>query len=270
MAAIKDLRERSGMSGRELSKRLGYSHGTLSHWETGRRLPTPEDMASLLTIVGVTGQEKTRLIELSRHASEPNWLIVGMPGIPHQLAGAVESERAASAIVEWSRDLIPGLLQTADYARALASANGLAPQEIERRVLLRVGRREIITRRNPVELLTLIGEDALREKIGTPEVMADQVRHLIAMSERDNITIQVVPPRVGWHPGLTGPFVLYDFPDAPPVVHFEHYSSGAFVPNEDDVEAYRHAEKQIQGMARSPADTRRLLAEIADETEQTT
>lgn len=269
-AAIKDIRERSGMSGRELSKQLGASHGTVSHWETGRRLPTPEDMASLLELVRVTGEEKNRLIELARHAAEPSWLIAGMPNIPHQLAGAVESERSASTIAEWSRDLIPGLLQTADYARALAVADGMPEQEIETRVLLRVGRKEVLTRRNPVELLALIGEDALHEKIGSPEVMVDQLRHLITMSEQDNITVQVVPPRIGWHSGLAGPFVLYDFPDAPAVVHLEHYSSGVFIPNEDNVQVYRTAVDEIRGVARSPAVTRKLLAEIADERERTT
>lgn len=257
------------MSGRELSQRLGFSHGTVSHWATGRRLPGPEDVASLLTLLGIKGEEKQRLIELARHAAEPNWLVVGMPGIPQQLAGAIESERHASAMVEWSRDIVPGLLQTADYARALATATGISESEVDARVLLRVGRSEVITRRDPVELLALISEDALHEKICVPEVMLDQLRHLLDMAQRPNVTIQVVPPRVGWHPGLIGPFVLYSFPDAQPVVHFEHYSSGAFVIDEDDVHAYQEAVKIIRGVARSPEDSAKLIATIADDLEKT-
>nr|WP_040919701.1 helix-turn-helix transcriptional regulator [Saccharomonospora glauca] len=268
-AAIRKLVEASGMSGRELSQRLGFSHGTVSHWATGRRLPGPEDVASLLTLLGIKGEEKQRLIELARHAAEPNWLVVGMPGIPQQLAGAIESERHASAMVEWSRDIVPGLLQTADYARALATATGLSESEVDARVLLRVGRSEVITRRDPVELLALISEDALHEKICVPEVMLDQLRHLLDMAQRPNVTIQVVPPRVGWHPGLIGPFVLYSFPDAQPVVHFEHYSSGAFVIDEDDVHAYQEAVKIIRGVARSPEDSAKLIATIADDLEKT-
>lgn len=248
-AAIRTVREQSGVSGRELSRRLGMSHGTISHWETGRRVPTPEDVASFLTAAGVMGREKRRLIELARDASEPNWLTVGMPGIPQQLAGAVECERSASAIVEWAPLGLPGLLQTADYARALAVASGLPASEIEQRVTLRIARREALTKRNPVELIALIGEDALRDKIGTPEVMEDQLRHLLVFSERENVTIQVVKPRIGWHPGHAGPFVLYDFPDAPPVLHFEHFSSGAFVPDTDDVLAYRQAISGIRKVA---------------------
>ncbi|GAB3434963.1 hypothetical protein GCM10027436_12540 [Actinophytocola sediminis] len=82
--------------------------------------------------------------------------------------------------------------------------------------------------------------------------------------------MRVVPLRVGWHPGFAGPFVLYDFPDAPPVVHFEHYSSGAFVPNADDVQAYRGAVDRLREIAISPAASTRRIAEIATEMEGAT
>ncbi|CAL99649.1 helix-turn-helix protein [Saccharopolyspora erythraea NRRL 2338] len=264
-AAIRSIRERSGVSGRELSKRLGLSHGTVSHWETGRRVPTPEDVASLLTAAGITGDEKQRVVELARHASEPNWLTVGMPGIPQQLAGAVECERAASSIAEWAPMGLPGLLQTADYARTISKASGLATADVEQRVMLRIARREVLTRRDPVRFLALIGEDALRDRIGEPEVMEEQLRYLLDLGLHDNVTVQVVQPRIGWHPGLAGPFVLYDFPDAPSVVHFEHFSSGAFVPDADDVQAYQCAVDNIRRVALSPAQTTERITEILKE-----
>ncbi|MFR9730741.1 helix-turn-helix domain-containing protein [Saccharopolyspora sp. MS10] len=262
-AAIRSVREDSGISGRELSKRLGLSHGTVSHWETGRRVPAAEDVASLLAVAGVTGPERRRLLDLARHAGEPNWLTVGMPGIPQQLAGAVECERSASAIVEWAPMAIPGLLQTSEYARAVCAAGGLAPREAERRVAVRTRRREVVTGPSPASFTALIGEDSLFDGIGGAEVMRDQLRWLLVLAERDNITVQVVPPRIGWHPGLAGPFVLYDFPDAPAVVHFEHYSSGAFVPDDDDVRAYRHAVRRITELALSPAETADLIERTA-------
>ncbi|WP_338599185.1 helix-turn-helix transcriptional regulator [Saccharopolyspora sp. SCSIO 74807] len=268
-AAIRSTRENSGVSGRELSKRLGLSHGTISHWETGRRVPTPEDVASFLAVAGVTGKERQRLLDLARHASEPNWLTVGMPGIPQQLAGAVECERSATSIVEWAPMGLPGLLQTADYARAIATASGLPAHEVERRVTIRVGRREVITRRNPVQFTALIGEDAIRDRIGPPEVMADQLHHVLDCLERDNITVQVVRRCIGWHPGIAGPFVLYEFTDSPAVVHLEHFSSGAFVPDNDDVEAYRGAVESIGHIALSAAETTRFIKKLADEKERT-
>ncbi|MEU6130060.1 helix-turn-helix transcriptional regulator [Saccharopolyspora sp. NPDC047091] len=267
-SAIRSVREKSGISGRELSSRLGVSHGTVSHWETGRRVPTPEDVAGLLGAAGVTGKERQRLLELARHASEPNWLTVGMPGIPQQLAGAVECERSASAIVEWAPMGLPGLLQTADYARSIATSSGMDRQEIERRVTIRMGRREVVTRRSPVHLTALIGEDAIRDRIGNAETMLDQLQHLLEFARRDNIAIQVVRRCTGWHPGVAGPFVLYEFPDSPDVVHFEHYSSGAFVPDEDDVQAYHSAVRVIKKVALDQEETIRFIELIIDEKEQ--
>ncbi|HEU5473388.1 MAG TPA: helix-turn-helix transcriptional regulator [Actinophytocola sp.] len=270
-AAIRTIRERSGISGRKLSAQLGMSHGTVSHWETSRRIPTVEDVASFLGVLGVVGEERQRILDLARHAAEPNWLTVGMPGIPQQLAGAWECERAASAIVEWAPMIIPGLLQTPEYARATATASGLSEHEVESRVMVRNSRREVIERRSdPVLFEALIGEVALREVIGGTEVLAEQLRFLGSMAKRKNVTVRVMPLRVGWHPGFAGPFVLYDFPDAPPVVHFEHYSSGAFVPDADDVQAYRGAVEQLRDKAMSPAASARLIAEIAKEMETAT
>jgi transcriptional regulator with XRE-family HTH domain len=97
-AALRELRERSGMTSRDLSAQLGLSHSTVSHWETGKRIPTTEDVASVLGAVGVNGDERGRILNLARHATDENWLTHGIPGLPEQLAGAVECEQDATAI----------------------------------------------------------------------------------------------------------------------------------------------------------------------------
>lgn len=181
---------------------------------------------------------------------EPNWLTVGLNGIPQQLAGAVECERAATAIAEWAPMLVPGLLQTLDYNRSMKKASGLSEADTELRVMLSASRREVITRRSdPVSFNAFIGEAALFEPIGTAEVMVEQLDQLVEFASRDNIAVRMVPLRTGWHPGLLGPFVLYEFDDITPVVHFEHYSSGAFIPAEHDVDEYRSAIQQIESLA---------------------
>lgn len=243
------------------------SHGTISHWETGRRVPTPADVASLVAAAGVTGEEERRLVEMARNAGEPNWLAVGIPGIPHQLAGVVECERAASDVVEWSPMVVPGLLQITDYARAASLAAGLPPTEVETRTMVRASRREVLTGRSPLRLHAIIGEYAIRDVIGDAEVMADQLRHLQSTSAWENVTLQVVPSHVGWHPGLVGPFVLYEFPDSPPTIHFEHHSSGTFVVDAADVRGYRQAVLEIGKLALSPEASAELIGTIADERE---
>jgi transcriptional regulator with XRE-family HTH domain len=271
-AALRAAREASRMGVRELARALSISHTQVSHWETGHRVPKLEDVAMILAALRTPPKERERIIDLARNLSEPNWLTTGVPGIPQQLAGAVESERAATAIVEWSPMGVPGPLQTSDYARAIAAASGLASHEIELRVMVRISRREVFTRRKPepVRFDALISEAVIHEPIGQPGVMVDQLRYLAEMAERTNITIQIIPLRVGWHPGWAGPFVLYRFPDAPPLVHFEHYRSGAFVPDQDDVAEYFKATDTLRELAMSPDVSAGLIAETANKMESTT
>ncbi|MGI8309051.1 helix-turn-helix domain-containing protein [Saccharopolyspora hattusasensis] len=262
-AALREARKERSISLREVARKLSIDQSHLSKIETGKRIPSVETTAMILAVLGIAPSERERILDLAKNASEPNWLTVGMPGIPQQLAGAVESERAASAVVHWSPMIMPGLLQTADYVRAVATADGLPTHEVESRVMVRLARREVLTRRDPGKFDVLIGEVALRQPIGPPEVMVEQLRYLIkASDEFPNVDLRVVPTRVGWHPGTAGPFVLYEFPDSPPFVHFEHYSSGAFVTNSDDIEAYRKAVAKISKYAYSHADSVGFIGQV--------
>jgi transcriptional regulator with XRE-family HTH domain len=265
-AALRKAREERGMSLRELARRVSMNYSHLSNLENGKRLPSVETTATILGALRVPGDERERILDLARNAAEPNWLTVGIPGIPQQLAGVVECERAASAITDWNPCVVPGLLQTTDYARAIALANAsidkLPSHEIESRLMVKVARREVLGGRNPVRFNAFIAEAALREPVGTHEVMAEQLRHLIKLSEQTNVTLQVAPQRVGWHPGLTGPFILFEFSDAPSVIYFEHYSSGAFVPDCDDVKSYKRAIENFHAIALRPRESIDLIARI--------
>jgi transcriptional regulator with XRE-family HTH domain len=269
-AALRAARKSTGTGVRELARMLSISHTQVSLWENGQRVPKLVDTAMIVTALRLVPEERDRIINLARKMDEPNWLTTGIPGIPAQLSGAMESERAAKAVIAWSPMLIPGLLQTYDYARAIATAAGLPPEEIEKRVLLRVNRREVLTTRHgSVKFDALISEAVLHEPVGDDGVMVDQLRHVAEMAQRSNITIQVLPLRIGWHPGWMGPFVLYEFPDASPMMHFEHYSSGAFVPDEHDVAEYYTAVETMRGLAMSAEASARLIANTADTLENT-
>ncbi len=160
-----------------------------------------------------------------------------------------------------------GLLQTSDYARAIIGGEALPAGEVEARVLVRMGRRDVIMRSNPVRLTAFLGEAALHEMIGGPRVMADQLRHLTRVAESDTITIQVVRSSQGWHPGLGGQFVLYDFDGAPSIVLLAHHRTGAFVIEPDDVAVYKTAVDEIHRLAMSPADSLTLITQTAHESE---
>ncbi|MDA3645032.1 helix-turn-helix transcriptional regulator [Saccharopolyspora indica] len=268
-AALREARLASGIGVRELGRMLEYTHVEISNWETGKRVPKIETVAAILATLRVTAAERDRILDLARNVHEPNWLTVGLNDIPQQLAGAVECERAASAIAEWAPMLVPGLLQTLDYNRSMKKASGLSEADTELRVMLSASRREVIVRRvEPVSFNAFIGAAALFEPIGSADVMIEQLDQLVEFAARDNVAVRIVPLRSGWHPGLLGPFVLYEFDDITPVVHFEHYSSGAFIPAEHDVDEYRSAIQQIEALAMDEETSVEFIVEAKGEWER--
>lgn len=268
--ALRKAREDAKISVREVARRLGISHSVVSYWETSKRVPRIEDVGSYLTAIGITGDEREAILDLGRHADAQNWLTVGIPGISQQLNGTMECERSASTITDWSPHIVTGLLQTSNYARAIIGGGDLPASEVETRVLVRMGRRDVITRSNPVRLTAYLGESALHEMVGGPQVMADQLRFLVKLAESDTITIRIVRSYQGWHPGLNGPFVLYDFDGAPSIVLLEHHRTGAFVTEPDDVAGYKSAVDRIDRLAMSPADSLTLITQTANELEAAT
>jgi hypothetical protein len=235
-------------------------------------VPSPEDVSAYLAAIGITGQQREEVIDLARNASEPNWLAAGLPGVSQQLAGVIQCERTALEIIEWSPLLAPGLLQTVDYARAIIGADDtLTRAEVDARVNLRMGRREILggarDDQPPVEYTVFIGEWALLQRVGGTRVATEQCRQLLALSELPTTTLQVVTIGEGWHPGLMGPFALYNFPDSPSIVHLEHHRSGAFLYDHADVTAYKLAAGDVRRVAMSVDDSREFIVEVLNKTE---
>ena len=263
-ASIRTVRKDASFGLRELARRIGISPQLLSAWELGLRTPRLEDITAILGALGVIGEQKEQILALAKGPAEPGWLTYGKPGIPQQLAAVIECEKAAESIAEWSPMEMPGLLQTPAYARALFS-NGSSEYDIEHRVRLRMERRRLIVGREPTLFEALIGEAALRDHIGSPATMAEQLRFLVEIAAFRTISIRVVPAHCGWHPGLAGRFILYSLVDKSAVVYFEHLSSGAFVPDDYDVRKYRAAIKGIHAVAMSPAESSSFIARLAEE-----
>ncbi|WP_460390934.1 helix-turn-helix domain-containing protein [Actinophytocola sediminis] len=260
-AVLRDMLERSPASAREVGRQLGISHTKVNRWLSSETTPDAEDVSALLAVLGVTGDERDRVLSMAR-ASETDWLVSGPPGIQPQLASVMECERDAERITEWAPLVIPGLLQTSDYARSVIGRGGdLSVQEVETRVMVRITRRDALTRRRPVTLDALIGVPAIRGGIGGPEVMADQLAHVADMAQRDNVTVQAFDLGGEWSPAHVGPFIIYEFADMPPTVYLEHFRSGAFLVDQDDVAAYQTAAEEIRRAAMSPDVTAGLIAD---------
>jgi len=264
---LKKLCDDRGVGVRELARRLDIQHARVSYWLNGKRIPAIEDVALLLRELGVGGSERVRILDLAREASSTsNWLSSGLPGMSPGLAGVLDCEATAHEIVEWSMTAIPGLLQTAAYARAVLSAtrhgNG-----IDSLVMMRLARQDIIKRQRPVKFTALIAEQALREVFGSEEDHVEQLHRVIEMARQPNIAVQIVRARQGWHPGLAGPFTIYNFPDSPSIIHIEHLSSSAFLYEPRDVEAFQAAAQVVRGKAMSPEASSELIASVIGDME---
>ncbi|WP_258346012.1 helix-turn-helix domain-containing protein [Saccharopolyspora gregorii] len=257
-AELRACRTAAGLTQQQLGEQIGISYVSISRYETGSRTPKPEGVAQILATLGVTGERYSSLVEMARGADQPNWLDTGV-GIRKELTRLIHFERTATEITDVATSIVPGLLQTADYARAVMA--DMASDEIEPYVTMRVGRREVLTRRDPVRFTAFVSETALRDRIGGAEVMLDQLRHLETALASENITIYVIPAVSDrWHPAHVGSFSYYTFAKTSPIVHLEHYASGVFLYDEIDVAPYVPALDRLREVAMSRDHSAKFIA----------
>lgn len=267
-AELKRAREATGLGQRELAKAAEIStHSRISEQEYGKRLLSMEELSRIFEVVDLPDSERERLLGLARAAEGPGQLNTGQPGISATLAQLIDHERAATRITDASPLLIPGLLQTSAYARAIM---GDAPYS-ELRVTLRSGRRDILTRpRDPVQLLALIDSEALARPVASPQVMLDQLRHILHLAELDNVTVQVVSSMApGYHPMLAGPFEIISFEKASPIVLLDHHASSTFLWKDDVLKFVEAAEEIRTKVAMTPEESARVIAYIVNGLETT-
>lgn len=265
-AALAKYRTAANLSLRALGDRVGMSNAKISLWENGHRLPSLEDLGKVLDEFGVVGDERERLLAMRREAEGPGVLLSSRAIVGGQLKNLIEQEQVARRITDVAPLLVPGLLQTADYARAILSEDS----DTDTRVTLRMGRREILRRtRDPVELHALIDDEVFSRGFVTPAVMAEQLNHLLTMAKLPNVTIQLVPSTHGaYTPLLAGPFILLEFDTAPPSVHLEHYRSSVSLWEEEDVQGFKSAVERITEAAMTPARTVEVIEGLLNGLEQ--
>ncbi|WIY05272.1 helix-turn-helix transcriptional regulator [Amycolatopsis mongoliensis] len=264
---LRTAREARGLGVRELARLAQVVAQDLSHWESGMRVPKLEQVGVLLGALRVEPRERDRLLELARNAREPNWLERAMPGVSPASATYAEYERTATAMFDWEPVVVPGLLQAPGYARAILESHRLPPRVVEQQLAIRPRRREVLTGRDPLECTVFLGEAALHQRFGEPPVMIEQFRFLARAAQPRNITIRVVPASVGYHPGLLGHFVIFDFAQLPSVVHIEHIRGSAHVYDGDHLATYRAAAEAMSALALSEQDSLALIQGVIAELE---
>jgi transcriptional regulator with XRE-family HTH domain len=266
-AELRGLRNKTGMTVREVGDRLGWSAATLSRTENGLRSASTEDVAALLAVYGISGYVRDRLIAMARENGQNGWLEPAGLTMPSQLPALIGFEAEATEIFNVELNLIPGLLQTPRYTRAQMTAGGVHPKSVEARVATRLGRQAILTKPCAPQFLAILDEAVLRRPIGGREVMAEQLRHLVKLTAQRNVTLLVIPFSVGAHAALTGAYVVLNFEKAPTIVHLEHKRSSLFLDDQADVAFFVQGLTALRRSALTPERSAKFIANVAAEYE---
>lgn len=260
---LRELRQQAKIRGHQAAARIGTSISTVSRIDTGKRVPTPEETASLLTVYGVVGEERDRLLSLARGAAEKDWWNRFGPTTALKLSTLASLERRARSITNFEMNWIPGLLQTEVYTSALMRRTGLVPDmEVAARVAKRLARSAVLRRADPPFYTAIIDESALRRMIGSAAVMHRQLEYLLLVGELPNISIRIIPAEIGVPPAQY-PFVFLTFPVAPTAVVFlENLTSSMFIENPEDTAVYSTAIQRTLELALHAESSARLITTI--------
>ena len=267
---LRRLREAKGITREDAGYQIRASESKISRMELGRVSFKERDIADLLALYGVTDADQvTTLIDLAREANAPSWWSRYSDLLPPWVRAYIDLESAASLIRTYQDQLVPGLLQTEDYLRAvIAGAHlGDAAEDMERRVALRMGRQALLERTDGFLLWAVVEEAALRRPVGGPKVLRAQLERLIEATVLPTVTLQVLPLRVSTHAAMVGAFSILRFPepDLPDVVYVEHLTSALYLDKRSDVDAYTAVMSRLEVVSAPPHQTVAFLSRILKE-----
>lgn len=270
-AQLRRLREAADITREDAGYLIRSSGSKISRMELGRYSFKERDILDLLTLYGVTDDEERRaLLRLTREANTPGWWHKYSDVVPSWFQVYIGLEGAATLIRTYEIQLVPGLLQTPHYVRAVAlrAQPNMPKEELERRVSLRMMRQRVLARPDPPQLWAVVEEAALRRSLGGSEVMREQLEHLVACTKQPNITLQVVPIRSGGYAAEGGAFSILRFrePELSDVVYLEQLTGSLYVDKRADVEKYLDAMNRLCVDAEPPEKTATILDKILQET----
>jgi transcriptional regulator with XRE-family HTH domain len=266
---LRRLREAAKLTCEEVAERLECSASKISRVETGRVSVSPRDVRDMLEIYGIPEDQRESLVQLARDSRQKGWWQAYSDTIQPQFATYLGLESAASEIRIYEVSLIPGLLQTEDYARTVISAGMVnSPHEdIERRVALLMARQPALTRADPPKLWAVVDEAALRRRVGGAGLMRLQLDFLLGIASLPNVAVQVIPFGGGAHPAMGRPFVVLVFPERadPDVVYLEDLTSALYLEDVNEVDRYNVFFNHLRATALSFDDSSALIASVLKE-----
>ncbi|BFU42736.1 helix-turn-helix domain-containing protein [Krasilnikovia sp. MM14-A1004] len=265
---LKRLREERRLSREEVAAHLEVSVSTVSRIETGRGGLRPKDLRQLLDLFGVADEEtRSDLEALARAGKVQGWWTRHAGELRSAYSTFIGLEAEASWLLDFEAITVPGLLQTESYARSLLASAlpAMTDDAIEARVRVRMERqRARLGGTLPVDLWVVIDESVIRRSVGGPMVMREQLKHLVEVAGRPNVTIQVLPYSAGAHPGVIGSFVVLRFAQDPDVAYIEGVAGDVYAEG-TDVQRFTLAFDGLRAAAASPGTSRDMLEAALDD-----
>lgn len=260
---LQHFRNDAELSLTELAEVSGISRPKLGHLESGRTAQYPGDIRKFLKACRVEKEHIDRLVLLSSRTDDASWLGAWADVASDWLRTMVGLESLACKEFVFEPIVLPGLVQTESYARAMTTgASRVRPSTTERLVEFRMERARLLSKEEPLELHAVINEQALRLKVGDQKILNEQYRHLLDMTEHPNVTLQVVRAEAGLHSATTGQFMLLDFIDARSIVYIEIQDAAVFVDDPARVHTYTLSTQSLERVALSPGESAALIESL--------
>ena len=261
-AELRRLREAAGLTIDRVAEELECSPSKVSRIETGQVSATPRDVRDMLGLYRVDDDRLEAMVQVAREARQRGWW-QKFVDVPDGVPAYVGLETAATSIDVYMALLVPALLQTPDYARAVIAAvrPDLPPKEIDRRVELRLRRQDLLDQERPPRMRVLLDDTVLLRPVGGPAIMAAQRRRLLADADRPAVTIQVLEVEAGAHAGMDGPFTIFGFPASAErdVVALDSAADALYLEGPEDVARYRRVFELLLPAARSAEDSAAII-----------
>ncbi|MEV8614582.1 helix-turn-helix transcriptional regulator [Amycolatopsis sp. NPDC051373] len=265
---LRELMEEHHWGVREMARRLGWPPTRISNMFNARRGSKYIDVVKMLTLMGVIGDEADEIYALCDDLDEPG-LLETYPNLPAQVKTLVWHEERASAIAAYQEMIVPGLLQTPAYARALAEEAGTVPDrdDLDQLIFARMSRQTLLSRQPLITFDFFLHEFVLRLEVGRTDksVMSGQLHHLLQLAVRPNVSIRIVPAALGGHAAVAGHFQLIDSEDFGPVAYIDSEVASLFLEKPEEIKAYRGVLKRLGSAALGEAESRELVADMAIE-----
>ncbi|WP_329098016.1 helix-turn-helix domain-containing protein [Actinomadura citrea] len=272
---LRELRTNARLTVHVAAKALEWSEAKMWRIETGQTSLRSHDVETMCRVYGAPEELKVALMGLARETKGKGWWHAYGDVIPESFDLFIGLEEAARSLESYSTELIPGLFQTSDYARAVIKNNArLQEEEIDRRVQLRVQRQTLVTRlTEPTTLRAALNEAVVRRAVGGTAVMAAQLDRLAELNDLPNVSIRVVPFSRGAHPGLdSGPFILMRFPTAgdgrnhePPTVYIQGFTGALYLDKPREIDRYAAGFAAIWDSALSQEESSASFRQMARE-----